>query len=258
MKYAALVSYLGTRYYGFEKQTKHDTIQGHLERALSFMANKPIKVHGSGRTDKGVHAFGQVISFEYLEIKDRTVFIGVFNRLLPGDIAIKEVVSVPSSFDARHSSIGKKYVYAFSCGEKNPFDLLEYQFNYPKFDESLFNEALLLYEGKHDFRNFTTKKDDIDGFIRTLERPILTCTSNAHYEVSFTGNGFMRYMVRILVGAAFRVSFKKMGLKSLRKALDDINPRHILSMKADPSGLRLEEVYYDIPLFGKKKGEQAR
>lgn len=256
MKYAALVSYLGTRYLGFEKQAGHETIQGHLERALSFMASRPIKIHCAGRTDKGVHATGQVISFDYDPIKDIPLFISVMNRLLPSDIAIKDVASVPDDFDARHSAKGKHYVYAFCDGGKDPFRPYEYQFSYPSFDARLFEEALSLYEGKHDFRNFTTKKEDIEDFVRILRKPTLESLGEGHYEATFIGNGFMTYMVRILVGAAFRVAFGRMDLESLIAALNPSGERHILSMKAEPCGLSLVEVYYEDDPFKKEKHEQ--
>lgn len=243
-KYLATVSYLGRDYNGFQRQSKLPSIQGELERALSFMGEKDIKIHGAGRTDKGVHARGQTFTFLFKEVKDPAKFIDTFNRLLPSDISILSLKEVDEGFDARHSCSGKHYCYRFVLNEKDPFRVDEYSFRCRYFDDELFLECLKAFEGQHDFKNYTTKDEDVDSYIRTVES-IETIKNDSHYEIHFRANGFMRYMVRIMMGVAFKAAQGKMSIDEIKKSLSGEGKRKIISFKAAPEGLTLEEVYYE-------------
>jgi tRNA pseudouridine38-40 synthase len=162
--------------------------------------------------------------------------------LLPKDIVVLSLTEVADSFDARHSAIGKVYSYSFHYGKRDPFRSAEYQLEFPAFDFSLFEQAMNLYLGEHDFRDFTTKASDKDGFIRRIDRLDFSL-QDSHMKVTLEANGFMTYMVRIMVGVAFRVAEGKMPLEEVRALLQP-GKRKILSFKADPKGLVLEEVIY--------------
>lgn len=244
VKYLAVTSYLGRDYYGFERQKKLITVQGSIEKALEYLVGVPTLIKGAGRTDAGVNALGQTFSFSLeKEPSDLETFRYAFNRLLPPDILVKTLVKVPNSFDARHSSCGKKYVYRFHFGEKDPFAITETQIGGKKFDFSLFEKTMSLYKGEHDFSCFTTKKYDKDHFIRDIKTVEFVMKDN-HASLTLMANGFMTYMVRILVGVAFKVATGRLDIEEVQKRLSPIK-RQIFSFKAPAEGLTLLEVLYE-------------
>jgi tRNA pseudouridine38-40 synthase len=244
MRYCGVLSYCGKAYKGFERQKDYPTIQGKVEAALSYLSGTSVAIHGAGRTDAGVHAKGQTFSFDFDPIPDLGAFVHALNRLLPGDILVLSLRQVDSTFDARHSSSGKVYSYAFHYGQRDPLALQEFQLEWPNFSFPLFIACMKLYEGTHNFMDFTPKSEDKDHFIRTIE-PIRFAydEKGGHMKVTLTGNGFMTYMVRILVGVAFKVAMGKMSLDEVKRALDPTE-RKIISYKAPAEGLCLEEVLY--------------
>lgn len=121
---------------------------------------------------------------------------------------------------------------------------MEFQLEYPHFDFEAYKEALLLFKGKHDFKDFTTKPEDKDSFIRDIVDIHFDELKDGHLKVYFRGNGFMTYMVRIMVGAALKVGLGKMSLEEIKSHLDD-SKRRIISYKAPAEGLCLEEVIYE-------------
>jgi tRNA pseudouridine38-40 synthase len=244
MKYCGVLSYCGRAYKGFERQKDYPTIQGKLEAALSQICGDNVEIHGAGRTDAGVNARGQTFSFESQPIKDLSAFVHALNRLLPGDIAVLSLREVPASFDARHSSYGKIYSYAFHYGERDPLSLNEFQLEWPHFSFDAFIACMKLYEGEHNFMDFTPKAEDKDHFIRHIDSvKFVYDRTGAHMKVILQGNGFMTYMVRILVGVAFKVAMGKMSLDEVKSLLNP-QERKMISYKAPAEGLCLEEVLY--------------
>ena len=244
MKYCGVVSYCGMAYKGFERQKNYPTIQGKLEDALSQICGDFTPIHGAGRTDAGVNARGQTFSFEANPISDLAAFLHGLNRLLPGDIAVLSLREVAPSFDARHSSMGKVYSYSFHYGDRDPLALHEFQLEWPHFSFEQFMACMKLYEGQHNFMDFTPKAEDKDHFIRTITSISFAYDPRGgHMKVTLRGNGFMTYMVRILVGVALKVAMGKMTLDEVRALLTPLE-RKIISFKAPPEGLCLEEVIY--------------
>lgn len=244
MNYLVTVSYFGERYYGFEKQKNHVTIQGTIEKALSTLLDEEIKIHGAGRTDRGVSAKGQTFSFKAKRvIKSHEDFLFSLNRLLPKDIFASSIKEVSPSFDARHKASGKIYSYSFHYGFRDVFAKCEYQLELPDFDFGRFAKCLKLYEGKHDFKNFTSKSSDIDNFVRDIE--YIKCDDfHQHVKVTLKANGFMTYQVRIMMGVALRVGLGKMRVEEVQELLHS-DKRKVATFKADPSGLVLEKVIYE-------------
>lgn len=242
--FKAIISYDGRAYYGFQKQKEKASVQGELERALSFLFGYEVIVKGAGRTDAGVSAKGQVISFKLKDenLRDLENKRAALNRLLPMDIFCSKLEEAPLTFDARHSSSGKRYSYSFCYLERDPLNAFETALKVSSFDISLFKEAISLFAGKHNFQNFTTKKEDKDNFIRILE-PIVVLENGPHVKAIFSSNGFMTYMIRLMVGSAFKVATHSLSIEALKASLDN-KERKILSFKASPKGLILEEVYY--------------
>ena len=250
MKYAGVVAYCGAAYHGLERQPNLPTVQGEIETQLSFLCGEAISIKASGRTDAGVSALRQIISFvPSKEISDLKAFTFALNRLLPRDIEFLKIVPIGEEFDPRHSCDGKRYEYRFSYGSKCPFSthVLAYFGNRDDFDAKRFEEAIACFEGEHWFANFTTKEEDKDGFIRNVH--IECCQIDEEQRlgvVRFSGNGFMTYMVRFLVGAAFKAALHKIDLEFIKNRLLPGN-RQIVSFKAPPEGLTLIEVLYHEP-----------
>jgi tRNA pseudouridine38-40 synthase len=246
MKYLAKVAYLGANYKGFERQKSFPSIQGELERSLGYLFSQETLIHGAGRTDAGVNAHGQTFSFLGPDSLEEGPFLAAMNHLLPKDIAVLSLQAVPASFDARHSAQGKIYSYSFHLGLRDPLSSQTiYQVPYPQIDLALFASCLSLYEGEHDFRDFTPKASDPEGFVRTLAKPLFSFDEKTGIGVVvIAGSGFMTYMVRTLVGVAFKVALKKMTLAEVSGLLAP-KERKILSYKAPTEGLCLEEVIYE-------------
>lgn len=210
------------------------------------MLGRETTIKAAGRTDAGVNAWGQTFSFWAEGIPSLPRFVDALNRLLPRDIEIRSAKRVPDGFDARHSSCGKRYRYAFAYGSKTPFEIGTVAFlgNRTNFDADAFKEAILSFEGTHRFRNFTTKKEDVDDFVRTVRvESILVDEDHRRGEVVFFGNGFMTYMVRFMMGSAFKVALGVLPFAELKRRLES-KETEVLSFKAPAEGLTLMEVAY--------------
>lgn len=242
-RYFGIVSYKGTSYCGFQRQTTLPSVQAELERALSFLTGKEVLVAGAGRTDAKVHATGQTFTFD-LSLDLAPDFLAKLNHLLPKDIKVQSLVEVDPSFHARHSSCGKEYLYRLLPNGRRPFetDTLA-QIERDDFNVQRFVEAIEVFKGTHNFQNFTTKKEDVDGFIRNI-RDIAVAKDDEVVEIRFQGNGFMTYQIRLMVGAAIKVALGQLEVADLKRALAS-EKRKILSFKAPPEGLYLTEVFYE-------------
>lgn len=250
-KYFLNLAYCGNGYFGFERQTHYKSIQGTVEDALSSLIGSEIQIKAAGRTDAGVNAEAQAIAFVCENIEDIDKFLYALNRLLPRTIEAYNMKEVPLSFDPRHSCCGKRYEYRFSFDKKMPFqeNTVAYLGSRRVFNSDAFKEALSLYEGTHNFQCFTSKKVDKDGFVRTLHIETIEIDENRHTgRVVIQGNGFMTYMVRFLMGAAFKCAFNKIEPSLVKKRLEEPT-RCILSYKAPAEGLTLLEVLYNEDVF---------
>lgn len=245
--YLCVCSYLGAAYFGFERQKNHPSIQGKIEECLSAILHEEIKISASGRTDAKVNATGQTFTFLSSSslLKSEERFLYAINHVLPNDIAIISLSEVPSSFHARFSAIKKTYSYSFHLGNKMPFLSNEVaMLGNKSFNDDLFKKAMNTYLGKHNFQDFTPKSEDQFSFGRTIFDISFAAKENDIKVVYLTGDGFMTYQVRTMVGAALKVAFGKMSLDDLTKRLDSEN-RKILTYKAPAEGLTLEKVYYE-------------
>ncbi len=245
MNYLGFLSYCGTGFYGFEKQTDKRTIQGVLEDVLSQVCGEKIKIHAAGRTDAGVHAIAQGFSFKTSSSLSKEKIVYAVNRLLPDDILLKSLQEKSDDFDGRHSVSGKTYEYRFSYGTKDPFQIgLLTQLQRPDFDVASFKACLACFKGKHDFSNLTTKKEDKDNFVRDISDIVVSIDEeNKAGVVRFVGLHFMTYQVRLMMGLAFQCAYHQKKAEDV-PFLMSIKPRKILSYKAPADGLYLVEVRY--------------
>lgn len=240
MRYHAIVQYDGSRYYGFQSQLNKISIQEVIEKALKNMTQMVIKIHSAGRTDKGVHALGQSFHFDAEMVIDKEVFVQSLNKRLPLDIRIVKISRVSDQFHARHSAISKKYIYKMS---KKPIKAFEaFYLHYEKHVSfELMKQACKLFEGTHDFSGFSEKVLG-KNTVKTIYQVKVSETSNRiHFE--FHGNGFLKYMVRSIMGTIIECGLGKKTLDDIQKNFN--HPNRALSGKTAPSaGLYLKKVYY--------------
>ena len=245
MRYLAIVSYRGTSFCGWQKQTvsKLPSIEETIEAVISRILNKTTKIYGSGRTDAGVHALGQTFHFDTEKELDINRFAHSLNELLPEDIRILSISPVADDFHARFEAKGKTYEYRIKNAKiSDPFKSdLEYTLG-QKLDFEKMVEAAKVFEGKHNFQNFTSKDKDDAGFVRDLYHISLS-SKNDDFIISMTGSGFMRYMVRMIVGNLIQVGLGKLTSEDIKKILED-PVRKPSSYKAPAYGLYLVEVLY--------------
>lgn len=244
MRIFAVVSYNGANYQGWAKQPDAPSIQETIENVLSQIFNRPINIYGAGRTDAGVHALGQTFHFDVdVDEVDLDRLLYSLNAMLPQDIKIEDIDEVEPDFHARFSAKEKVYGYTFVRDCKVP---LFYQIMYPcpyNLDMELFKETLTHFIGEHNFKNFTSKPRDKDNFVRQIFDINVTDNDDG-VNIVLRGTGFMRYMIRYIVGAAIEVARGKMTIQEIDELLDENSKRNIVSCKAPACGLILLSVVY--------------
>lgn len=241
MKYKLNFSYDGTNYFGYAKQVDKITLQEEVETKLSKILNSKIKIYASGRTDKKVHAIEQVADFTIDKDIDCNKLKIQLNKILNDDIHINNIEKVSEEFSSRFSAKKKTYIYIINPAEPTPF-LRNYEFFESRIDLNKIKECLSLFKGKHNFQNFTSKESDEDNFIRTIyDFKILV--RNGKYIFKITGNGFMKYMVRKIIGVLIEIGKGKLTKEFIKENLD-VTSRNIVTYTAEPQGLYLYKIYY--------------
>lgn len=243
MRVFGRVSYKGTSFQGWQKQTSAPSVQETIEKGLSQILNTPISIQGSGRTDAGVHAKGQTFHFDVDKEVDLERLRYSLNCLLPEEVYIKSLEKVSDDFHARYSAKAKVYLYNIHFGHRDVF-ANEFEATIPQpCDIELLKKALLMFVGKHNFQNFTSKEEDQENFIREIYE-IKFEESKDRISITLKGNGFMRYMIRFLIGTALAISQGKENISFIKEKLDANNERNIVSYKAPSEGLYLMDVIY--------------
>ena len=240
MRVKATIAYDGSYFKGFQKQkSTNQTITSQIEIALRSVAiNNSIR--GSGRTDAGVHATGQVIDFELPTFwQDLEKLKVVLNRKL-NHIAFKKIVFVDNDFHARFSAKKRLYRYIFKTTTPSVFEQ-NYISYYPKFNEKRLKEALSSFEGRHDFSNFIKTGTITHTNVREIYKSYYRNYKNYHF-IYFEANGFLRSQVRIMVDFSIQVALEKESLKSLKEQLN-LTKRHSTKL-APPEGLYLARISY--------------
>lgn len=241
MKYKLNFSYDGTNYFGYAKQVDKITLQEEVETKLSKILNRKIKIYASGRTDKKVHAIEQVADFTIDKDIDCNKLKIQLNKILNKDIHINNIEKVSEEFSSRFSAKKKTYIYIINPAEPIPF-LRNYEFFENRIDLNKIKECLSLFKGKHNFQNFTSKESDENNFIRTIyDFKILV--RNGKYIFKITGNGFMKYMVRKIIGVLIEIGKGNLTKEFIKENLD-VTSRNIVTYTAEPQGLYLFKIYY--------------
>ena len=243
MRYLIRYSYDGSKYNGYQKQPRTRTIQRELEKALKEInANKKVLVSSSGRTDKGVHANNQYAHFDLvINIKPNNLKRAL-NSILPDDIYIKDVKEVSDNFHARFDVKKKEYIYKINIGEYNPIEK-DYVYQYcKKLDIEKMTVASKYLLGEHDYSSFVKKDSLKEDNVRNIYKMDIKL-KNGIILIDITGNGFMRYMVRNIVGTLIAVGENKIDPSKVREILDKKD--RIYAKKTAPAcGLYLKEVKY--------------
>ena len=242
--YCLKLAYDGTRYRGWQRLPQAElTIQGKLENVLSRLFAQPVEVQGSGRTDAGVHALGQIVSFRAPE-REPEALLRELRRWLPEDIGALSLEFAPERFHARLSAVEKTYVYRVWNSETP--DVFERRWRVPfpqtlKLDEMRRAAAMLL--GTHDFRAFCANKQLKKSSVRTLRRCEIERLGE-EIRFTLTDDGFLYHMVRILVGTLLEVGTGKRCPEELPALLAG-KCRADAGETAPAKGLCLMEVRYE-------------
>lgn len=243
--YKITIQYDGTRYSGWQAQKcTPDTIQGKIEHVLETLAGHPVEIMGSGRTDAGVHARGQVANFHIEDDYEKEQIFLWLNEHLPKDIAVTEIEEVPERFHSRFSAVKKTYVYRIHTG--NVSNVFERKFMYdykPTLDVSKMKEAAGYLIGTHDFKAFCGNKKMKKSTVRTIY-DIQIEELPGELRISYTGNGFLMNMVRILTGTLIEIGDGRKAADSIPQIIESLD-REQAGYTAPPQGLILEQVYYE-------------
>ncbi len=239
-RYKMIISYEGTNYYGFQKQTNKTTIEEKLLEALFKIHQKEVKLVASGRTDRGVHALGMVAHFDSeLELSDYR-FTKALNTYLPKDIRIKSVKKTNDDFHARYDAKSKTYQYIISK-KYNIFKRnLETYIPY-NLDTKIMKEALNKFVGKHDFFGFSSYVKGKPTVKEIYETSLIE--EDNKIVIKIKGDGFLKYMVRRIVGTLVDIGRDKKDITVIDEIFRSKNS--LLAGKTiDPEGLYLVEVNY--------------
>ncbi len=256
MRYVLLISYDGTHFCGFQKQKRGErTVQGTLEAVGARIFSSPVHIAGSGRTDAGVHAAGQVCHLDGETTVPAEKLRECFNVLLPPDLKVLRSAAAPEGFDCTRCARRKTYVYsAYYAPCALPL-LSRYSARLAtKPDIGRMREAARLLEGEHDFRAFSSTGSSAKTSVRTLYSVnVQEMTQNGHtmYEIEVTGSGFLYNMVRILAGEIFAVGCGK-TTQNLQKAFNG-GERSLIAKTMPACGLTLASVDYGTDLFAPKE-----
>ena len=243
MRFLIRFSYDGSSYAGFQRQANKDTIQERIENALTIVNNgKKTGIVATGRTDKKVHALSQYghadIDVNITEKKLKRAL----NSFLPEDIHVIETKIVPDFFHARYDVIEKTYEYLINLGEYNPLERnTVFQYNYSLNVEKM-REAIPYFLGKHYFRAFVTDNKEKENCVRTITQAEIN-EEGDKLRIRFTGDGFLRYQVRNMVGILIRVGENKLSPEDVEKILES-RDRTKAGKTAPAEGLYLVDVVY--------------
>ena len=245
MRYFIELSYDGTSFVGWQRQPSGNSVQSCLEDALSILFRKPLSIVGAGRTDAGVHAhqlFAHVDIDEHID-QDLTFRL---NKLLPKEIAVRNIIAVAQDAHARFDAVSRSYRYHITT-QKNPFlQKRSYQFAKP-LDVELMNQAAKILIDHEDFKCFSKSKTDVKTYICDIHY--------AHWQQDgselvffIQANRFLRNMVRAIVGTLIEVGLKKISITDFEAILAS-RDRSQAGYSVPAHGLYLEKVNYPKHIF---------
>ena len=242
--YKILIQYDGTRYKGWQVQNSTDmTIQGKIQKVLEELAGYQVEVIGSGRTDAGVHASGQVANFHIDGDFSEEEILEYLNHYLPMDIAVTEIEEVDERFHARFSAVSKNYVYRIHTSSiPNVFER-KYAYTYTEYlDVNAMRKAAEYFIGTHDFMAFCGNKKMKKSTVRTVFSIDIE-EKKEEIVISYTGDGFLQNMIRIMTGTLIEVGNGTKQVSDIPVILAGKN-RERAGFTVPPEGLMLKQVDY--------------
>jgi len=249
VNYKLLIQYDGTDFHGWQSQNELRTVQGELESALSLIEGKSVVVFGSGRTDAGVHAEGQVASVEIeREISPRKLRAAI-NGNVGRDVRVLEAQEVDSEFHARYSALGKTYVYrVVNAPVMSPFWSRYAHHEARALDLAKMQEAAGLFLGCHDWTAFSAAQSDVEDRVRTITNVEIAerldeRSRSPLIEIKVSAEGFLRYMVRSIAGTLLAAGRGELDRGTIGEAIET-GVRPLVAVTAPACGLTLLSVKY--------------
>ena len=250
MNFRLLLQYDGTDFHGWQIQEELRTVQGELTSALSLINGEPVNVHGSGRTDAGVHAEGQVASVVIKREITGDKLRGAINGNVGKDVRVLKAELVDDEFHARYSALEKTYVYRIINAQfVSPFWSRYAHQDARALDLKRMREAAELFLGKHDWTAFSAAQSDVEDRVRTITRLEVTDgfdqrAQSQMIEIKASADGFLRYMVRTIAGTLLAVGRGEIGDSEIKSAIEK-GRRPIAAATAPACGLTLLSVRYE-------------
>ena len=239
-----ILEYDGTRYVGWQVQPNGPSVQAEVERALATLHHAPRRVTAAGRTDAGVHARGQVVSFAEPAPLPLRAYVQGMNALLPPDVAVRSARLEPDAFDARRSARGKRYRYVIENGlSRAPLSRLQAWQHFQPLDVAAMRDAARHLVGRHDYASFQASDCSCRHAIREVRRLDVLGEAGGRIELVVEATAFVKHMVRNIVGTLVEVGLGKRAPGSIPELLE-ARDRARAGPTAPPQGLFLEEVFY--------------
>ncbi len=239
-----IVEYDGTNFFGWQRQNDKKTIQGEIEKALRMILNQDIKISGSGRTDAGVHAFGQVATFKAdTGIPPQNIKKGV-NSLIKQPIVIRDCHIMEDAFHARYNAVSKEYHY-FILNREDPCAIgrsYQWHIRHP-LDIEVMNQCCNEITGVFDFKSFENTGSPRSSTVREIFFSHVSSLDNNRLVFKICASGFLRYMVRNLIGTIVLAGLNKITVPEFKKILE-AKDRTKAGPTAPAHGLFLKKVNY--------------
>ncbi|KHD43967.1 tRNA pseudouridine(38-40) synthase TruA [Streptococcus hongkongensis] len=246
-RYKAIISYDGTNFSGFQRQSQMRSVQEEIEKTFcKLYKGHEIKIHGAGRTDSGVHAYGQVIHFDLPIERDVEKLRFAFDTQTPDDIDFIKVEKVSDDYHCRYLNHQKTYEFLVDIGRpKNPM-MRNYATHFPyPIEIGRIEEAIKDLVGTHDFTGFTAAGTSIENKVRTIYEAKLSFDAQRNFIVfTFTGNGFLYKQVRNMVGTLLKIGNNRMPIDQVQHILEK-KDRQLAGPTAAGNGLYLKEIRYE-------------
>lgn len=250
MNFKLLIQYDGTDFHGWQVQVNERTVQGELTRVLSLLNDGEVYVCGSGRTDAGVHAEGQVANVKMTKTFTPEKLCTAINGNLWRDVRVLSVEKASDDFHARFSARRKTYIYrVVNAPVISPFWARYAHHEARPLDVNRMNDAARLFLGEHDWTAFSAAQSDSETRVRTITdfsvAPNWDARANSQIiEFRITGEGFLRYMVRSIVGTLLEVGRNEKDFDTIQTAIIG-GDRNLAGATAPAHGLTLLKVYYE-------------
>ena len=250
MNFKLTIQYDGTDFHGWQMQEELRTVQGELTRALSRIDGRDVVVHGSGRTDAGVHAEGQVAHVHLEKQITAEKLRAAINGNTEKDVRVIEAAIVDDEFHARYSALEKTYVYRVVNGPViSPFWLRYAHHEARALDLQRMKSGAALFLGEHDWSAFSSAQSDSETKRRTITNLVISERTDERarariVEIKVSADGFLRYMVRSIAGTLLAVGRDEMDDQLVAQAIES-GDRSLVAVTAPAAGLTLESVRYE-------------